>query len=113
MLRAIPNRLFVEWQAYEELEPFGEERADIRAAAIERSLWNLWARPKEGGWELYRFLLPLGDQLEPYKRTKILTEAEAKEAQWRRNKALLWGIAHAWAGPAVSKDPITGDDLLK
>ena len=34
MLRKMPAYIFWEWMAYAELEPFGEERADLRAAQI-------------------------------------------------------------------------------
>lgn len=34
MLAAMPLTLFVEWMDYYEVEPFGEERADLRCAII-------------------------------------------------------------------------------
>lgn len=40
MLGSITGRQFNEWRAYEELEPFGEVRADYRAASIVQALLN-------------------------------------------------------------------------
>lgn len=34
MLASIPLPLFIEWMDYYELEPFGEERGDLRCAII-------------------------------------------------------------------------------
>lgn len=34
MLAAIPNTLFVEWLAYNNLDPIGEERHDFQAALV-------------------------------------------------------------------------------
>lgn len=40
MLRAMSAELFNEWRLYDELEPFGPERADYRAASIVSVLAN-------------------------------------------------------------------------
>lgn len=42
MLEAIDSRELSEWIAYAELEPFGEERADLRAGIIASTNVNLW-----------------------------------------------------------------------
>jgi len=34
MLESMPLPLFLEWSAYDAVEPFGEERADLRCAII-------------------------------------------------------------------------------
>lgn len=39
----MPSHKFAEWLAYERLEPFGEERADLRAAIIASSIVNVFA----------------------------------------------------------------------
>lgn len=39
-------RQFQEWRAYADLEPFGEERDDLRAASIVQVLRNLFGRRK-------------------------------------------------------------------
>lgn len=40
MLTAMTWRQFVMWRAYDSLEPFGEERADYRAALIASTIVN-------------------------------------------------------------------------
>jgi hypothetical protein len=40
MLRGMTTRQFQEWRAYADLEPFDEERADLRAASIVAALVN-------------------------------------------------------------------------
>lgn len=47
MLASIPLRLFNEWIEYAQLEPFGEERADLRAAIVACVTANAW-RGKTG-----------------------------------------------------------------
>jgi hypothetical protein len=46
MLRSITIRQLGEWRAYADLEPFDEERADLRAASIVQELRNLLGRKK-------------------------------------------------------------------
>jgi hypothetical protein len=53
---------FTEWQAYYDIEPFGEERADLRAGTIASPLVNLWQgkgakRSKPSDW-----LMEFGEQ---------------------------------------------------
>lgn len=43
MLDRISIELFYEWMAYAELEPFGEERADLRSAIVATVMANAWA----------------------------------------------------------------------
>lgn len=63
MLRGISWSQFLEWQAFETLEPFGEERDDYRAASIVQALWNIARDTKQNpnGWPLTDFLLSFGD----------------------------------------------------
>jgi hypothetical protein len=46
MLAQLPHRVFVEWIEYTKLEPFGEERADLRAGIIASTIANCLARKK-------------------------------------------------------------------
>lgn len=39
MLRGMSARQFHEWRAYDDLEPFDEERADIRAGSIVQAIF--------------------------------------------------------------------------
>jgi hypothetical protein len=41
MLARIPSRLLTEWLAYAQLEPFGEERADLRAGIVAAAVVNV------------------------------------------------------------------------
>ncbi len=43
MLSRMSSREFAEWMAYYRLEPFGDERADLRAGTIAAPLLNMWA----------------------------------------------------------------------
>jgi hypothetical protein len=40
MLAAMPRALWLQWIAYAELEPWGEERADVRAAIVASTVYN-------------------------------------------------------------------------
>lgn len=42
LLRRIDARELIEWQAFYTLEPFGDERADLRAGVIAATMANAW-----------------------------------------------------------------------
>jgi len=44
MLSEISNKELIEWMVFADLEPFDEERADVRAAAIRATLLNIHRR---------------------------------------------------------------------
>lgn len=46
MLARLPFRIFKEWLDYAQVEPFGEERADLRAGIIASVMANCLARGK-------------------------------------------------------------------
>lgn len=46
MLARLPHRIWREWQEFAILEPFGEERADLRAGIIASTVANCMARDK-------------------------------------------------------------------
>lgn len=46
MLAKMPYRVYQDWMTYSELEPFGEERADLRAGIIATTIANCLARRK-------------------------------------------------------------------
>jgi len=46
MLAQMPWRVFVEWMQYAQVEPFGEERADVRAAIVATTVANCMGREK-------------------------------------------------------------------
>lgn len=96
--------LFKEWEAYDELEPFGEARADARTAAIERALFNIFkwqtgsklAKKYPDGFPLGMFLVQFGDR-PPFTGHATTAKTVEEIPQWQRNKAALLAIAHAWA----------------
>lgn len=47
LLRRIDSRELQEWQAYYELEPFGEERGDLRAGIVAATVANANRNPKK------------------------------------------------------------------
>lgn len=63
LLKRIPAWKLHEWKAYEELEPFPDERADLSAAHIVQYLWAATGDPKKypNGRPLSDFLLKFGD----------------------------------------------------
>lgn len=40
--REIDSREFTEWQAYWQLEPWGDSRGDLRAGMVASTMANLW-----------------------------------------------------------------------
>ena len=42
MLSLMPQRVFREWVAYTELEPWDEQRADWRSAMVAHTMYSLW-----------------------------------------------------------------------
>ena len=46
MLAHLPQRIYREWQEFAILEPFGEERADLRAGIVAATVANCMARGK-------------------------------------------------------------------
>ena len=46
MLARLPHRVWQEWQVFAALEPFGEERADLRAGIVAATIANCLARGK-------------------------------------------------------------------
>jgi len=46
LLACLPYRIYQEWRRYAELEPFGEERADLRSAILSALVANAWLRGK-------------------------------------------------------------------
>jgi hypothetical protein len=46
MLAVMPYRIWQDWLEYAQIEPFGEERADLRAGIIASTVANCLARQK-------------------------------------------------------------------
>lgn len=43
----LSSRELIEWMAFAQLEPFGDERADLRMGIETSSLVRMWADPKK------------------------------------------------------------------
>lgn len=61
LLTEFDSHELAEWMAYYKLEPWGEERADIRAAIVARTVASQWAKEPP---ELEAFM-PFREQDEP------------------------------------------------
>jgi len=70
MLREMSFAEFQDWQQFAELEPFGEERADIRTASIVSTLANIWRDPKKHRqpYQMSDFFFRFGDSPEEKKQ---------------------------------------------
>jgi hypothetical protein len=75
MLDSMTVHQFRDWRAYYDLEPFGEERADYRAASIVATLVNLNRKRHTPPRPVAEFLLRFGEQ------------APAEPVDWRVLKA--------------------------
>lgn len=60
----MPEREFLEWQAYYRIEPFGEERADLRAGVVAATVANTSGTVKRGQrpYKASDFVLKFGEQ---------------------------------------------------
>jgi len=65
---------FAEWMAYARIEPFGEYRADLRAALITSTMANAWRGSKSKAYKIKDFLL----NFEP-----------PKQQSWQEMKSML------------------------
>ena len=63
MLAGTPPALLYEWMAFANLEPFGEDRADLRNAITSLSIMNAMGAKKRGGgeWKLGDFMPQFGE----------------------------------------------------
>lgn len=78
--REISATEFYEWQAYYELEPFGEERADLRAGIIAATIANVHR----------------GKRSRPYKPSDFMPEYEPrKDKPWQEMRAVMKSYAKA------------------
>lgn len=95
MLARMSSRELSEWQAFYGLEPFGEERADLRAGIITATMANINRDPKK--------------RRKPYSPQDFMPEFGAKrtETPLERGERLL-GIAEmitaAFGGKDLRKD---------
>lgn len=98
---------FREWEAYYELEPFGEERADIRSAQICQMLANVNRGKNQQPYKLGDFLLKFDDDRQQRPQTvqeklnamTVIMRAMAEaEAEGNLNRAAAQATAKAHGG---------------
>jgi len=82
----ISAREFAEWAAYYQLEPFGEARADLRAARV---AWAAFNAQRDKPVDEEHFLLRFGDQ-----------PKRSDEEQGQINRAAMAAILGATRGDA-------------
>lgn len=84
MLAAMSSRLFAEWAAYAELEPFGESLQDWRAGMIAATVANVNIDPKRKAFQPQDFM-PVREHSRP----------QAPQVEWRTVLANveLWNTA--------------------
>ena len=80
MLSGMPDRIFTDWMAYANVEPFGEERADLRAGIVASVVANVMGRKK-------------GQR--PYKPSQFMPRFEPKRTKtpdelFNQIKAINW-----------------------
>lgn len=99
MLARMTAKEFHEWRVYDDLEPFDETRADLRAASIVCAILNV-NRGKRRPFKLEECMLRFGDKAGPIKvdpreaRRQVIEtfrmfareQKEAKAAKGRRRK---------------------------
>lgn len=57
LLNRISSLELSEWQAFYTIDPFGEERADMRAAMMAANVANAWKDKKQRTFKLKDFML--------------------------------------------------------
>jgi len=83
MLASMSAAQFVEWRAYASLEPFDEERADLRAAIVAATIANVHRDPK-------RHPTPVGVDV-------FMPRFDRRPSQtWQQQKALAQMISAAY-----------------
>lgn len=86
-------RQFLRWEAYSQMEPFGEWRADVRTAQLAAMLFNLAVVAKERK--------PIKDFLLPWEKLLKDEEAPVRQQTWQEKLA----IAHMWARALANTRP--------
>lgn len=60
MAAMMPLDLYIEWMAYARLNPFGEERKDMRAAMVSMTMANIWRGKNRRAFKLTDFMPKFG-----------------------------------------------------
>lgn len=93
LLASVSSRELTEWQAYYSLEPFGEERADLRAGIVASTVANSVRDPKQ--------------QKQPYSPDQFMPQFEEREpeepdpdALWAKVNSVMFALGGTVAGDA-------------
>lgn len=82
LLARISSRELTEWQAFYRLEPFGEERADLRAGIIASTMANTARDPKQ--------------RRKPFEPREFMPEFDGEDAPDEEDEqAALWAKVNA------------------
>jgi len=88
LYRALSSADFAEWMAYDQIEPFGESRADLRAGIIAATTANVWR----------------GDDVEPFEPSDFMpvfsaeNEAADEPQTWQEQMILVEMLNTALGG---------------
>jgi len=85
---------FSEWRAYDELDPFGEGRADLRAGIIAATMANLWSSGKQK--------VPY-DFMPDFDKTEAESEQQSVEDMQARLMILAGGLTNGKPGGSICK----------
>lgn len=100
-LKRIPLKLFNEWRAYADLEPFDETRQDIRTAQIAKWLAEIYrGMSAMGGATVSREPFKLKDYVLPFGEPEI--QKDKQTWQEKKNIALLIAAAYGAELPKES-----------
>lgn len=84
MLRELTAKQLLEWRAYDELDPFGEERDDYRAASIREMVFNMSGKESKNARPMKDFLIPWEPESPEEAKERQQKELEARVAMHRR-----------------------------
>lgn len=102
MLREITWPQFLEWLAYDAVDPFGEERMDARTAQISQTLINLNRRKHQEPYKLSEIMLPFGDYEPP----------PPPKQSWQQMKFMMMQMSAALGTPAPPEVTVSAADLV-
>lgn len=97
MLEQITWKQFLEWEAFAQLEPYDEERADIRAAQIVTTLANINRdrKKRRTAYKISDFLLRFGDSANEKRSTH--------QKSWQQMKAISKTLAASFSSGVVTR----------
>ena len=85
MMREISVHEFREWRAFYDLEPFGEERQDLRIGSIVSTLVNIYRKRGKAAVSIRDGTIKVGEPIAP------------KRQKWQTLKAIGAAIAGKWS----------------